>query len=386
MSARCVLVINAGSSTWKISLHHVRCQEVAYSEEPSLPLQQVQTEAGGNVAEAIRSLWAGPNAVLRGPGKISTVGHRIVHGGAVFSKTVRITAQVKAAIAGLAPLAPLHNPVALAGVEAVEALLGPHVPQFAVFDTGFHRTLPDAASVYPGPYEWAEQGLRRYGFHGINHQYVARRAAQLLPQKKPLRLISCHLGSGCSLCAIRNGVSVDTTMGFTPLDGLMMATRSGCVDPGLLLHLQKEQGITAEQLEHTLNHESGLKGISGLSGDMQEILTEARRGNSRASLALDIYIHRLRAGIGAMVATLGGLDALIFTAGVGENSAEVRAKACEGFGFLGLNIDKRKNESSPTSHEDSDWDIAGENSSVRVLVIKAREDGEIAHACNAMSG
>ena len=285
--------------------------------------------------------------------------------------------EVKSAIAHLADLAPAHNPANLEGIEAIEQILGTEVPQVAVFDTAFHTQLPLSAAIYPGPYEWFEQGIRRYGFHGISHQYCAQRAAQILSRElKELRLITCHLGNGCSLAAIRDGHSIDTTMGFTPLDGLMMGSRSGSVDPGILIYLMRQQGYTADQLDRALNLGSGLKGISGVSADMRQIVSAIAQDNSRSQLALNIYVHRLRSCIGAMLASLGGLDALVFTAGVGENSALVRTAACEAFGFLGLKLDPEKNTGSP-----EDRDIATADSTVRVLVIHTQEDWAIAKDC-----
>src|SRR5207245_1469273 len=214
-------------------------------------------------------------------------------------------------------------------------------------DTGFHSRLPEAAFVYPGPYEWLAQGIRRYGFHGINHQYCAERAAQLLGRDlKLLKLVTCHLGNGCSLAAIREGHSVDTTMGFTPLEGLMMGTRSGSVDPGILTYLMRQGSFTAEQLDELLNTKSGLLGISGISGDMRQIVSAMKEGNPRAKLGFEIFVHRLRSSIGSMVAILGGIDALVFTAGIGENSPEIRAASCENFGFLGVKLDPAKNAQS----------------------------------------
>jgi acetate kinase len=259
-----------------------------------------------------------------------------------------VTAEVKAAIESVSVFAPLHNRAELEGMEIVEKLVGP-VPQVAVFDTGFHRTMPLSAKTYPGPYEWFEQGIRRYGFHGINHQYCAERAAQLLGRNPDsLKLVTCHLGNGCSLAAIRDGKSVDTTMGFTPLEGLMMGTRSGSVDPGILTYLIRQRELSASQLDDVLNKKSGLLGISGISSDMREVLAASKNPNDparmeRAKLALEIYVHRLQSGIGAMIAVLGGVDALVFTAGVGENSPEVRAATCDNFAFLGLKIDAGKN-------------------------------------------
>jgi acetate kinase len=237
--------------------------------------------------------------------------------------------------------------------------------------------MPLAAKVYPGPYEWFENGIHRYGFHGINHQYCAGRAARVLGRElNSLKVVSCHLGNGCSLAAIRGGQSIDTTMGFTPLEGLMMGTRSGSVDPGILTYLMRQKGISGQQLDEILNKQSGLLGVSGISGDLREILAAIKKGNARAKLALDIYVHRLQSGIGAMVAVLGGLAALIFSAGVGENSPEVRAATCENFGYLGLKLDPKKNLQSF-----SDKDIAASDSSVRVLVIHAQEDWAIAQEC-----
>ncbi len=324
----------------------------------------------------LETLWQGKTQVINSLKEIDIVGHRVVHGGQDYQQSTLISPDVKEAIARLSVFAPVHNPVNLEGIETLEKILG-NVPQVAVFDTAFHAQLPPAAFVYPGPYEWLENGIRRYGFHGISHQYCARRAAQILnPDLTDLRLISCHLGNGCSLAAIRGGVSVDTTMGFTPLDGLMMGSRSGAIDPGIIIHLLRREDLTSEKLDNILNRNSGLKGISGVSSDMRQIGEAITQGNERAQLALDIYIHRLRAGIAAMLASLGGLDALIFTAGVGENSAVVRAAACEAFGFMGLKLDGEKNQQSSV-----DEDIAAVDSAARVLVIHTQEDWEIAREC-----
>ncbi len=261
-------------------------------------------------------------------------------------------------------------------MQIVEDLLG-RVPQIAVFDTGFHRQMPLSAVVYPGPYKWLSDGIRRYGFHGINHQYCASRAAHLLGKElKSINLVTCHLGNGCSLAAIRNGRSVDTTMGFTPLEGLMMGTRSGSVDPGILTYLMRQSRLSGKQMDKMLNQQSGLLGISGLSGDMRRVLAARKKGHKRATLAFDIYVHRLRAGIGAMVAALGGIDALVFTAGVGENASEVRAETCDPLQFLGLTLDSKKN-----AHCAPDQDIATPDSPARVLVIRAQEDWAIAGEC-----
>jgi acetate kinase len=304
------------------------------------------------------------------------VGHRIVHGGPHFEDPVLVTPEVKSAIAGASAFAPLHNAAELEGMAIMEKLLG-GVPQVAVFDTGFHRQMPLQAAVYPGPYKWFEGGIRRYGFHGINHQYCAERASQLLRRElNSLRLVTCHLGNGCSLAAIREGRSIDTTMGFTPLEGLMMGTRSGSVDPGILTCLMRQGQLEGQEIDEVLNQKSGLLGISGVSGDMREILDAMKQGHARAKLAFDIYVHRLKAGIGAMVAVLGGIDALVFTAGVGENSSDVRAAACSNLGCLGIDIDTAAN-----TRLSPDGDAATLDSRVRILVIRAQEEWAIAGGC-----
>jgi acetate kinase len=375
-----ILVLNAGSSSQKMALFPV---EAGAATVPS-PLWETTREwregeeHAGAITHALRSLWSGTKALLSGPDRIAAVGHRVVHGGREYRQTTRITPAVTAAIDRLAPLAPAHNPAALEGIDVTTRLLGADLPQFAAFDTAFHSTLPDAAALYPGPYTWWEEGIRRYGFHGISHRYCAERAAQLLGRDpNGLRLITCHLGNGCSLAAIRDGRSVDTTMGFTPLDGLMMGTRSGSIDPGLLLYRQREKGESAEYLAGILNQQSGLKGVSGISGDMREIESAMAQGNERARLAFDTFIHRLRWHIGALLPALGWLDALVFTAGIGEHSAAVRAAACANLGFLGIRLDPSRNG----ARSGGDGDIAAEDSPVRVLVLSTREDAAIASEC-----
>jgi acetate kinase len=332
-----------------------------------------RTEATARLLDALTS---GEARVLSNASEVAAVGHRIVNGGREYTQPSVITADVKAAIQRMAVFAPLHNRLELEGIDLVDKKFG-SVPQIAVFDTAFHSQLPPAAAVYPGPYEWIEQGIRRLGFHGINHQYCAERTAHLLRKDlSSLKLVTCHLGNGCSLAAIENGQSIDTTMGFTPLEGLMMGTRSGTVDPGILTHLMRDGNVTGQELDNLLNKKSGLLGISGISGDMREIVSAMKDGNARAKLAFDIFVHRLHAGIGAMIAALGGIDALVFTAGIGENSPEVRAAACSNFTFLGLELDTGKNDSP---HEDQD--ISGSRSTARVLVVRAEEDWAIAKEC-----
>ncbi|MBW4621091.1 MAG: acetate kinase [Cyanosarcina radialis HA8281-LM2] len=398
-----ILVLNAGSSSQKSCLYEI--SEPRPPDRPPTPLWEatvdwthhqgiaeieVKTAKGETLnleiptqdrAEAIArmldTLWEGKTKAIDNPSEVDVVGHRVVHGGQDYRHSVRITADVKAAIDRLTQLAPVHNRANLEGIEAIDRIFGPNLPQIAVFDTAFHSSLPDAAAIYPGPYRWVERGIRRYGFHGISHQYCARRAAQLLNRDlQDLRLIVCHLGNGCSLSAVSGGESIDTTMGFTPLDGLMMGTRSGAVDPGILIHLMRQEGYSVDRLDRELNQESGLKGISGVAADLRQIATAIETGNAQAQLALDIFIHRLRSSIGAMLASLGGLDALVFTAGIGENSALVRALACQNFDFIGLKLEPEKNQDRPV-----DRDIAAPDSKVRILVIHTQEDWAIAQQC-----
>ncbi|MFK0730845.1 MAG: acetate kinase [Gloeotrichia echinulata DVL01] len=397
-----ILVLNAGSSSQKSCLYEISDEtipqqapqplwegKVNWTQDRGVAEIEVKTATGAVLQESIYgdsrrahvtymlySLTRGATKVISQLSEIDVVGHRVVHGGQDYRSSVVITEDVKKAIARLSTLAPAHNPAALEGIEAIEESL-PDVPQVAVFDTGFHATLPDAAAIYPGPYEWVEEGIRRYGFHGISHQYCAQRAADILGRDlASLRLITCHLGNGCSLAAIENGRSIDTTMGFTPLDGLMMGSRSGSIDPGILIYLLRQSNYSAERLDYVLNKASGLRGISGISSDLPKVMEAIAQGNYRAQLAWDMYVHRLRSGIGSMLASLRGLDALVFTAGVGEHSPGIRQAVSEAFGFLGLKIDPQKNQAHPV-----DQDIATENSTVRVVVIHTQEPWAIAQQC-----
>jgi acetate kinase len=374
-----ILVLNAGSSSHKLSVYEFGdtgpTSPAARLWEAKMEVRD-ETRHTEAVARVVPTLWSGESRIVDSPAGINAVGHRIVHGGPQYEEPVRITPAVKQGIASVSEFAPLHNRAELEGIEAIEKLLG-DVPQVAVFDTGFHRRMPLPATVYPGPYEWFTKDIRRYGFHGINHQYCAGRAAELMGRDlNTLKLVTCHLGNGCSLAAIQDGHSIDTTMGFTPLEGLMMGTRSGSVDPGILTYLLRQGGLQPGEIDDVLNQKSGLLGISGLSEDMRDILSSMKQGHSRARLAFDIYIHRLQAGIGAMIAVLGGIDALIFTAGVGENSPEVREAACKPLSFLGLKLDSEANQ-----HASSDGDIAAADSSVCVLMIRAQEEWAIAREC-----
>ncbi len=393
-----VLAVNSGSSSLKSSLYEVSDAAVAEPPEPLWeaeirwdehaadggmrpdrgPGEKSVGEAGGAKAmeRILKSLRGGPAPVLRSGSEVGAVGHRVVYGGPQFEDAAVIDEQVKRSIAGGAGLAPLHSRAELEGIELVQRALG-EVTQIAVFDAGFHRTLPPVASVYPGPYEWLEKGIRRYGFHGISHQYCAERAARLLGRKvQTLKIISCHLGSGCSLAAIDGGRSIDTTMGFTPLDGLMMGTRCGSLDPGILTYLMKAKMATAEELDSLLNRKSGLRGISGIAGDLRAVLAAAQAGHERARLAVEMFVYRVAKGIAAMACVLGGVHALVFTAGIGEHSPEVRAGACSRLRFLGIDLDQEKNLAQAP-----DQAISSRRSKVTVMVIRGRENWAIAKSC-----
>ncbi len=362
------LVLNVGSSTCK-------CW---YQDVPDGKIQTARTEwkSSENGEEKIRALLESL-PFLR---EVEIVGHRIVHGGPRYRDSVFITGEVRAAIAEQAEFAPAHNRLQLAAIEIIARLVGNQVPQVAVFDTAFHRTLGPAAYIYPGPYTWLEQGIRRYGFHGISVQYATRRAAELLAKpREALRLIVCHLGNGASVTAVAQGKSVDTSMGFTPLEGIMMGTRSGSIDPAIPAYLLRH-GTSVEDLDTMLNRQSGLLGISGFSGDMREILEAIEKGNERARLAYDIYAHRLTREVGAMLAVLGGVDAIVFTGGIGENCAPLREDVCAQFEFLGLKLDAAKNARWAV-----DQNIAAPGSAVQVLVIRADEDWEIARECQRLA-
>ena len=365
-----VLVINGGSSS--VKCWYGDLPDGPLPNDPLPPLWTEHSDLTHHPGAAAAVLAPVLKSLLEKHPQIDVVGHRIVHGGPLYRKSTALTPEVRAAIAQQVEFAPSHNRFELEAVRTVDAVIGPKVPQIAVFDTGFHSTLDPAAYVYPGPYAWLEEGVRRYGFHGINHQYCAGRA----PASR--KLVICHLGNGASLCAVRDGKSVDTTMGFTPLEGLMMGTRSGSIDPGIIVYLIRHRGYTAEQLDEILNKQSGLLGVSGVSGDMQEIMQAMAAGNSRAQLAFDIYAHRLTREIGAMLAVLGGMDTLIFTGGVGENCAPLRQIACDRLAFLGLKIDPQQNQTPKL-----DQDIATQDSTVRVLLIRANEEWQIAKECHA---
>src|SRR3984957_9372874 len=365
-----ILVLNGGSSSFKCWFQDVpdgpRWTAHASWKNPEPP--------PGLLDDLLQPLWQGEKKAIDSPAEIEVVGHRIVHGGPKYRASVLVTPEVRAGIAEQAEFAPVHNRIQLAAIETVDRIIGTQVPQVAVFDTGFHVTLAPPAYVYPGPYAWLDEGIRRYGFHGISVQYSTRRAAQLLQvPANSSRLIVCHLGNGASVTAVANGKSVDTSMGFTPLEGLMMGTRSGSIDPSILVYLIRRHGYSADQIEEILNRKSGLRGVSGNASDMREILDLMDQGNERARLAYDIYAHRLTREIGAMLAVLGGVDAIVFTGGIGENCAPLRQVVCDQLAFLGLKLDPAKN-----ANPDLDQNVAAAGSSIQVLVIRADEDWEIA--------
>jgi len=318
-------------------------------------------------------------------GPVDAVGHRIVHGGPDFASPVRIDEQVVAKLRALTDLAPIHQPPGLDALEAV-ARAWPDIPAVACFDTAFHATLPPEASTYAIPTRWRDLGVRRYGFHGLSHAWASRRAVALggseMASPASARVVTCHLGGGASLAAVRGGRSVETTMGFTPLEGLVMARRSGSVDPGLILWLQQHGGLSAKEIADALEHESGLFGLCG-TADMREVTARARQGDPAAMLAFGVYLHHLRAGVAAMTAALGGLDALVFTGGVGEGSPTVRAEACSGLGFLGVALDDDANAAAGTG---ADRRVSPPDAGVSVFVVEAREDLEIAAGVRAVLG
>jgi acetate kinase len=411
-----VLVVNAGSSSLKL---RVLADDDSVTATADLPALRGDASGAAALADTITSF-----------GPVDAVGHRVVHGGTLYSRPVLVTGDVRRRLESLTDLAPLHQPKSLEALDAVSRLL-PDVPAVACFDTAFHATIPDAAATFALPAEWrARWTLRRYGFHGLSHAYVSRRAAELyypggttprdpplpsggttprdppLPSggttprdppahgglraphppaggtsppvppgpPTPLRIVTCHLGAGASLAAVRDGASVDTTMGFTPLDGLVMATRSGSVDPGLVLWLAEHARTPPAELAATLEHRSGLAGLAG-TPDMREVLSRAAEGDSDAILGRDVYLHRLRGSIASMAASMGGLDALVFTGGVGENSAEIRWRAACGLSFLGIGVDSALNENPDGA---DDYEISPAGAAVQSFVIAAREDKQIA--------
>lgn len=371
-----VLILNGGSTGWKIAVH----EDLAVDAIPVVPAR-AEMETDGHAAEAIADACrrlgdAGQTHDLR------AIGHRIVHGGGRFTDSLRIDDGVEATLRSFEALAPSHNKIEIAGIDAARRLF-PKLPQIAAFDTAFHRTLSPAAYTYPGPFAWVERGIRRFGFHGTSVAYAVERAAQLLrSDARETHLVVAHLGGGCSVTAVRDGASVDTSMGFTPLDGTMMGKRSGSVDPGILTYIARERAAAgasaesvADELDAALNRESGLFGISGISGDVREIERAAIAGNARADLALEMFAHRTATTIAGMSASLDRIDALVFTGGIGEHAAAMRARICARLRPLGVALDDVANDASAVVDRPID------RSGPRILVVRAREDWYVAREC-----
>jgi len=355
-----ILVVNAGSSSLKLRVLDAKDHV----------LESRDLDSDGDWEDAIGALL---------DDQVTAVGHRVVHGGGRFVEPTRLDTGAEETLRALSDLAPLHNPPALRAI-ATAMRLAPTTPNIACFDTSFHTTLAPEAFTYALPESWGQRwNLRRFGSHGLSHSYASRRAAELIGQPiAELRLVTAHLGAGASLAAIAGGRSIDTTMGFTPLDGLVMATRSGAVDPGLLLWVQRHGPLSPDEMERALNHEAGLLGISGRSGDMREVIAGTEAGDDRSQLALDVYSHRLAAGIAAMATSLGSLDGVVFTGGVGEHCPPVRAAACRRLELLGLELDQDANSASAP-----DSTVSPRGASTAVLLVRAREDLEIAAGVRA---
>ncbi|MGA2747164.1 MAG: acetate kinase [Verrucomicrobiota bacterium] len=397
-----ILALNAGSSSLKFGLFSAdTCERLLAGEidwasgdrqkaqlvvqprngavvRSQFPVPDISTAASCAIQAVLGSALSATNAAPI----IQAVGHRVVHGGTELQSSVLIDDKVKATIARLADLAPLHNPPALEAIEAARTAL-PGTPEVAVFDTTFYAQLPPKAYLFPVPYDWYQNlGIRRFGFHGISHAYCAGRAAELMGRDlAQLRIITCHLGGGCSATAIQGGVPVATTSGFTPLAGLMMGTRCGSIDPGILLQLQRQQGMTHKELSRALNHFSGLLGISGVSADLAQIEVAAAQGNKRARLAFDMFADQVRSSIGALATTLGGVDVLAFTDRIGEHSAALRAAACQGLQFMGIRLDPERN-----ARARPDADIATADSPARILVIHTEEELMVAREARRVAG
>ena len=387
-----ILVINCGSSSIKYQLINRGKRKVLakglLEKIGEINSSQVHRIGGkvvkkqdevANYEEGLKSILAllldEKRGVIKDASEISAVGHRVVHGGEDFFHSVLIDDEVIKTIKSYISLAPLHNPPNLAGIEAARNLF-PDVPQVAVFDTAFHQTLPEKAFLYALPYQYYEKyKIRRYGFHGTSHRYIAERAAKFLKKPlKELKIITCHLGNGCSITAIDKGKSIDTSMGFTPLEGLAMGTRCGDVDTAAVLFLMEKENFTTAQMDNLLNKQSGLLGISGISNDLREVQKWVVKGDPRAKLALEVFAYRIKKYIGAYSAVLGGLDVLIFSAGIGENEVNIRDKICQRLEFLGVYLDKKKNRARSKASRF----ISTESSPAKILVIPTNEEEMIA--------
>ena len=386
-----ILVLNCGSSSIKYALYDMTTRSVITSggiEKIGLPDSFIKYKLGGEKHQQSRPieehtagvqfifevLTQGPHAVLSDPAEIAAVGHRMVHGGERFTESVRLTPQVMQAFAECNDLAPLHNPANIKGVSAVSRLL-PHVPQVGVFDTAFHQTMPDYAYMYALPYELYERyGIRRYGFHGTSHRYVSARACEFLGIKaEGTKMVTCHVGNGGSIAAVVDGKCIDTSMGLTPLEGLVMGTRAGDIDGGAVTFIEKKLGLDADGMSNLLNKKSGVAGLTGGSSDMRDVENAAKNGDERAKLAQDMYFYRIKKYIGAYAAAMGGLDVVVFTAGVGENQVSMRSEVCKNMEFLGIKFDEEKNKV-----RGEEAVISADDSRVKVVVIPTDEELMIA--------
>jgi len=390
-----VLVINAGSSSLKYQLINMENESVlakGNAERIGIPNSCLKHSPAGRdkvelkaefkdhtdaIKMVIEALVHPEYGVISDMSEIGAVGHRVVHGGEEFSESVLIDDEVMKAIRKNVELAPLHNPANIMGIEACRNIM-PNTPMTAVFDTAFHQTMPNKAYLYAVPYEAYENyGVRRYGFHGTSHKYVALRAAQLLNKPiESLKLITCHLGNGSSITAVKNGKSFDTSMGFTPLEGVPMGTRSGSIDPAIFSYLMDKKNMTKEQVNEILNKKSGVFGISGVSSDFRDLAAAAEQGNERAQLALDVFNYQVEKYIGAYAAAMGGVDCIVFTAGIGENTPFIREGACADLEFMGVKIDAERNNSIPG--EAREGVISADDSRVTVLVVPTNEELMIA--------
>lgn len=396
-----ILVINCGSSSLKYQLFDMSNEHVMAKglvERIGIDGSRIKHTKTGNdpvVKEApipdhkvaiklvTECLLDASHGVLKSMEELTAVGHRVVHAGEKFATSVKLNDAVMGALRECIPLAPLHNPANIMGIEAVTALL-PNVPQVGVFDTAFHQTMTKEAYIYGIPYEYYEKyGVRRYGFHGTSHFYVSNRAAELMGKPiEQLKIITCHLGNGSSMAAVNGGKSVDTSMGFTPLAGLVMGTRCGDIDPAIIPFLADADKKDIKEIDTILNKKSGLQGISGISSDMRDIEDGISKGNERAKLAYDIFCYSVRKYIGAYAAAMGGVDALVFTAGIGENGDGLRAKICEGLGFLGIEVDEAKNKGL----RGKEMDVSASGSKTRVFVIPTDEELVIARDTKRLIG
>ena len=389
-----ILVINCGSSSLKYSFFDSEDEtNVANGQVERIGIEGTQLVYKGKSGEVVRDLAGGgyeeafeailneltstDNGVIKNPSEITVVGHRVVHGGERFSAAVVINEEILAELDSLSPLAPLHNPVNVAGIKAGQSIFST-VPHVAVFDTAFHSTLPSYAFLYGLPYEYYQKNrVRRYGFHGSSHAYICLKASQYLKRRvNELKIVNCHLGNGASLCAIEHGRSIDTSMGFTPGEGLIMGTRSGDLDPGIMSYLEREFGISGTDIEKILNKESGLLGLSGVSGDMREVEKAALNGDVRALVALKAFTYRIRKYIGSYIAAMGGIDVLVFTGGIGQGSAGVRSLALQGLECMGIYIDEQLNREANGFSEICR--ISSENSPVTILIVPTDEERMIA--------